>query len=175
MRVLVPADLMQPDTSSPVYQADAQMFKLEVPVPGLDDLPQDWKNLVQVNAIVYTPLCKLGGPNLAVGVGSSVLLYSSPDSRQSNFRCFELTHPQTTFLLLAETFQYNFRIHPFIERHRAYPLHEAPLALPEEVCSVHFVDGGSAILATFLEEGIRCYDLDTRQERWSMKPNHFRM
>ena len=47
--------------------------------------------------------------------------------------------------------------------------------LPGEVRSIQFVEGGEGLVITYLEEGIRCYDLESETERWHLEPKSSRM
>lgn len=50
-----------------------------------------------------------------------------------------------------------------------------PNALASEVTSIHFLNNGQDLLATFLEEGIRLYSVAEREQRWRIRPKSYRM
>lgn len=58
-------------------QVTARTFSFNLPLPEYPDLPKEWQDLLQVNAIAFTSSPSMQHEWLAVGVGSSVVFYSA--------------------------------------------------------------------------------------------------
>ncbi|KAJ3521679.1 hypothetical protein NMY22_g12214 [Coprinellus aureogranulatus] len=118
---------------------------------GYEDLPKRWRDKFQINCLTFA------NGLLAIGVGVAIHIVSSPTPTAYAEECtiapFDTEVPSLQAALSSVP----------------------PTGLAAEVRSIHFIDEGRAVIVSFLEEGIRCYDIDTQTQRWILKPKRLRI
>ncbi|RXW23247.1 hypothetical protein EST38_g2589 [Candolleomyces aberdarensis] len=113
-------------------------------------LPHEWRKLFQINCLAFEHTI----PRLAIGVGETIVVLNGLNVE-------------------ARSFEEKWSIHPDVNAldnaHSAVP----PSVLPAEVRSMHFLENGNKLVVALLQEGIRCYDLNRRQQSWTIRPNSY--
>ncbi|KAJ2911856.1 hypothetical protein MD484_g8558, partial [Candolleomyces efflorescens] len=131
---------------------EEQAYTLNYAPAGYVDLSNEWKQLIQISSLAYDPSCKL----LAIAVGVRIVILSVRNFQKGHFRERSVIGPVGHDPLKDG-------------------LGPAPNALASEVTSIHFLNNGEDLLATFLEEGIRLYSVAEHEQRWRMRAKSYRI
>ncbi|KAJ2921441.1 hypothetical protein H1R20_g15654, partial [Candolleomyces eurysporus] len=129
---------------------EERAYRLNFRPPGYDEMAGELKELTQVNCLAFDPSHSW----LAVGVGSMTIVASVSDLKSNKY--------QEECVIVPEGGVHTASLKPL-------------KALPTEVRSVHFIEEGRKIIVAYLEEGVRCYSIQDRKERWRIVPKSFRM
>ncbi|KAJ2924422.1 hypothetical protein H1R20_g12672, partial [Candolleomyces eurysporus] len=132
---------------------DQRLFRMDFRPEGYEDLPQQLKDLIQINCLSYDPVAS----HIGIGVGVTTIVISVPDFQK------DVKYVEHCVITPANT----TTDEASLKKHRK--------GLPMEVRSVHFTDNGQAMIVTYLQGGIWCFNLQDRSEKWRIQPASYRI
>ncbi|KAF6751278.1 WD40-repeat-containing domain protein [Ephemerocybe angulata] len=123
-----------------------QSYILNVKPSEYEDLEKAWKDSMQINSLAFDE--STDRVAVAIGIWLTVFRLNEPIAKRLSIRP------------LSD-----------IDWKAAVPAK----GLSSEVRSLHFLPEGKGLLVTYLEEGIRCYDLSTCTEVWHVLARSYRI